>query len=161
MALTRKQRAFIDAYVVNFNATQAAINAGYSQKTAGAIGHENLNKPEIKKEIDAIVQQRIMQRDQALAKLADIATFDISPYIVSYGRLTGIDVQKMVEDGYGHLIRGIKQTSAGTEIQWADPGDALKTILKETHPTGSAEDPEHVSIRIEYADADADTPPTA
>lgn len=50
--LTVKQEKFIDYYVRTGNATQAAISAGYSPKTAYSIGNENLNKPEIKKVIE-------------------------------------------------------------------------------------------------------------
>lgn len=47
--LTKKQKAFVQAYKTNGgNSTQAAIDAGYSQKTAYSIGSENLTKPEIK-----------------------------------------------------------------------------------------------------------------
>lgn len=45
--LTPKQEAFIQEYLVDLNATQSAIRAGYSEKTAKAIGHENLTKPDI------------------------------------------------------------------------------------------------------------------
>lgn len=43
--LTEKQKAFINEYVIDKNATQAAIRAGYSERTAQAIGSENLTKP--------------------------------------------------------------------------------------------------------------------
>lgn len=58
MALTPKQRAFINEYLIDLNATQAAIRAGYSEKTAYAIGQENLKKLEIKEEIDKALQER-------------------------------------------------------------------------------------------------------
>ena len=45
--LTPKQAAFVAEYLVDLNATQAAIRAGYSAKTAGSVGAENLSKPEI------------------------------------------------------------------------------------------------------------------
>ena len=45
MGLTAKQQAFVEAY--DGNATQAALKAGYSPRTAGVIGNENLKKPEI------------------------------------------------------------------------------------------------------------------
>lgn len=51
--LTPKQEKFVAEYLVDLNATQAAIRAGYSEKTASAIGHENLNKPEIASAIAA------------------------------------------------------------------------------------------------------------
>ncbi|MDX1390551.1 MAG: terminase small subunit [Acidobacteriota bacterium] len=47
-SLTEKQRRFVEEYLVDLNATQAAIRAGYSEKTATVIGHENLTKPHIK-----------------------------------------------------------------------------------------------------------------
>lgn len=51
--LTPKEKLFISEYLSNgFNATQAAISAGYSKRTAGVIGNENLNKPYIKQVID-------------------------------------------------------------------------------------------------------------
>jgi phage terminase small subunit len=43
--LTDKQARFVEEYLIDLNATQAAIRAGYSEKTAGAIGIENLAKP--------------------------------------------------------------------------------------------------------------------
>ena len=46
-SLTSKQRAFVFEYPIDLNATQAAIRAGYSRKTAHVIGHENLKKPDI------------------------------------------------------------------------------------------------------------------
>lgn len=51
--MTEKQKRFADEYIVCLNATQAAESAGYSKKTAGSIGQENLKKPEIKSYIDA------------------------------------------------------------------------------------------------------------
>lgn len=51
--LTPKQRAFVDAYFAHgFNATRAAVAAGYSARTAAEIGYENLRKPQIRKAID-------------------------------------------------------------------------------------------------------------
>lgn len=47
MSLTDKQQRFVEEYLVDLNATQAAIRAGYSENTARAIGAENLTKPDI------------------------------------------------------------------------------------------------------------------
>ena len=52
MKLTAKQERFIQEYLIDLNATQAAIRAGYSKKSACAIGLENLGKPMIKQAID-------------------------------------------------------------------------------------------------------------
>lgn len=50
-SLTPKQQRFVEEYLIDLNATQAAIRAGYSEKTAYSVGHENLKKPEIQKAI--------------------------------------------------------------------------------------------------------------
>lgn len=47
MAFTARQLRFVDEYLTDLNATQAAIRAGYSERTAASIGSENLTKPEI------------------------------------------------------------------------------------------------------------------
>ena len=55
MTLTYKQKLFIEFYMSNgMNATQAAISAGYSKKTADVIGSENLVKPNIKAEVERL-----------------------------------------------------------------------------------------------------------
>lgn len=51
MALTAKQQRFVDEYMIDLNATQAAIRAGYSKNTASETGYENLRKPQIADEI--------------------------------------------------------------------------------------------------------------
>lgn len=50
--MNARQKKFCDEYLIDCNATQAAIRAGYSPKTAYSIGQENLKKPELKKYID-------------------------------------------------------------------------------------------------------------
>lgn len=50
--MTEKQKRFCDEYLIDCNATQAAIRAGYSEKTAYSVGNENLKKPELKEYID-------------------------------------------------------------------------------------------------------------
>lgn len=57
--LTGKQRRFVELYCgeYKFNATQAAIKAGYSENTAKAMGCENLTKPDIQEEIQKFMNQ--------------------------------------------------------------------------------------------------------
>jgi len=52
MKLTNKQQRFVEEYLIDHNATQSAIRAGYSVKTAKSIGQENLTKPDIADAID-------------------------------------------------------------------------------------------------------------
>jgi phage terminase small subunit len=54
--LTARQQTFVEEYLVDLNATQAAIRAGYSEKTARSVGSENLTKPDIAAAIQAAQQ---------------------------------------------------------------------------------------------------------
>lgn len=56
--LTPKQKTFVQEYLVDLNATQAAIRAGYSAKTARQVGAENLSKPVIQEFIQAAMNKR-------------------------------------------------------------------------------------------------------
>lgn len=81
MALTEKQRRFVAEYLVDLNATQAAIRAGYAAKRADAMGYENLRKPEIAAAVAEAMQQRAKRteitQDRVLQELARIAFFDL------------------------------------------------------------------------------------
>ena len=81
MALNNKQRRFVDEYLIDLNATQAAIRAGYSAKTAGQIGDENLKKPEIKQAVSDRMKDREQRtgitQDMVLRELAKIGFADI------------------------------------------------------------------------------------
>lgn len=80
MALTKKQEAFVREYLVDLNATQAAIRAGYSEKTAGVIGHENLTKPEINEAVKKAMGDRAerteVTADMVIDELAALAFYD-------------------------------------------------------------------------------------
>lgn len=77
MALTKKQKLFVDEYLIDLNATQAAIRAGYSPDTAKAIGSENLTKPDIRAQIDKAMAERSkrtgVNADRVVMELAKIA----------------------------------------------------------------------------------------
>ena len=67
--MTDKQTIFIAKYLTHFNATRAAIEAGYSEETARQIASENLSKPDIKEVIDSHIKEIIAQTDDKRAKL--------------------------------------------------------------------------------------------
>ena len=67
IAVTDKQKRFCDEYLIDLNATQAAIRAGYSKKTANRIGAENLSKPDIQE----YVQKRLTEKEDSLVAKQD------------------------------------------------------------------------------------------
>lgn len=84
--MTAKQRRFCDEYLIDLNATQAAIRAGYSKKTAYAIGEENLRKPELKKYIEQRMAEKesqlIADQDEVLKYLTSVMRGESSAEVV-------------------------------------------------------------------------------
>lgn len=70
--MTPKQRAFCDYYLASGNATEAAVKAGYSEKTAYSIGAENLKKPEIHQ---FICEHSKSQEDKRVATAQEVLEF--------------------------------------------------------------------------------------
>ena len=79
--LTPKQQLFIDNYLVHFNATKAAIQAGYSEKTAYSIGSELLKKPEISSIVETRLKESRMNSDEVMKMMKDIAGSNINDYM--------------------------------------------------------------------------------
>lgn len=78
--LTAKQTQFVAEYLIDLNATQAAIRAGYSKKTASETGFENLRKPQIAIAISEAQEKRGLRTtvtaDRVIQEIARIAFFD-------------------------------------------------------------------------------------
>ena len=74
--LTAKQQRFCDEYLIDLNATQAAIRAGYSEKAARQIGTENMAKPSIKEYIEKRMEEKekslIADQDEVLKYLTSV-----------------------------------------------------------------------------------------
>lgn len=113
MALTDKQRRFVDEYLVDLNATQAAIRAGYSQKTAASIGEENLRKPDIAKAVQeaqaARAKRTEITQDMVIRELAKIGFSDIRK-IVRWGK-TELRVADAEDDGATEVHHGLALVS--------------------------------------------------
>mgnify|MGYP000920699242 CR=1 FL=1 len=145
MKLTAKQIRFVDEYMVDFNATQAAIRAGYSPKTAAAAAARLLRNVNIQAEI-ARRQKNLQRRteisqDRVVKELARIAFADASDYacIETYmyenkeGSLTPIQVVSpkdtgVLSDDQRAAIAGIKQGANGIEIKLHDKIKALELL---------------------------------
>lgn len=110
--LTAKQKRFCDEYLIDLNATQAAIRAGYSQKTAKVIGSENLSKPAIKEYID----ERMAEKEKRLIADQD----EVLKYLTAVLRGEGHEEMVVVE-GYGE-----GRSKATTVTRDICPKDRLK-----------------------------------
>lgn len=70
MALSKKRKAFINEYLKCWNASEAARKAGYSPRSAGSIGHEILQIPEVRQEIQQRLDEMKMSADEVLMLLS-------------------------------------------------------------------------------------------
>ena len=138
MALTDKQEMFCREYLIDLNATQAAIRAGYSEKTARASGYENLTKPDIQSRITDLKLQRNEQVNidaaYVLRRLVEIDEMDVLDILLENGELkpvmswpkvwrtslSGIDVTEIAGDAAGLLKK----------IKWPDKVKNLELLGK-------------------------------
>lgn len=88
-----KRRRFVEEYVVDLNATKAAIRAGYSARTAGAIGHELLKEPEIQRAVEAQLQ-----------KVSERAEFTAADWLYEVGLIAKSDLGDIM-DFSGDAVR--------------------------------------------------------
>jgi len=78
--LTNKQKVFVSEYLKCWNASEAARRAGYSEKTAYAIGSELLRKPEIKAVVDTCLQEIQMSADEAMVRNTQVGRGDLGDF---------------------------------------------------------------------------------
>lgn len=154
--LSMKNRIFIGEYLRDFNATRAAMAAGYSKKTAYSIGWELLRKPEIqvaiKKYTESIMSDVGLNAQRILMEYMKIAFADITDFI-EFGQEEHIarnkkgEIQKD-EDGKpitfkvnytnfkadaeidGTLISEVKQSKEGVSVKLYDKTKALEVLVK-------------------------------
>ncbi|MEX5410419.1 terminase small subunit [Atlantibacter hermannii] len=127
MALTDKQEMFCREYLIDLNATQAAIRAGYSEKTANEQGAQNLAKLSIQSRISELKAERNdridIDADYVLKRLFEIDQMDVLDILTESGdlrpvaqwpkvwrtTLSGLDVMAMAGDGdTAALLKKIK-----------------------------------------------------
>lgn len=134
--LTPKQRRFVEEYLIDLNATQAAIRAGYSAKTAAVIGAENLRKPNIASAIEA--------RQSALAEKHGVTVERIVMELAKLGFSNMADYMRCMPGGDPYL-----DFSALTRDQAA----ALVEVTVEDYTEGRGEDARDVK-RVKFKLAD-------
>ena len=125
-----KQLAFVEAYLRHFNASRAAIEAGYSEKSAYSQGHRLLKKAEIRAVIESRLAEAAMSADEVLTRLSDMARADIGDFL-------DLDIQRLKRHPQSRLLKRVKrtiktrvigeveETTEVIEIELHDPQSAL------------------------------------
>lgn len=153
MALTDKQEMFCREYLVDLNATQAAIRAGYSEKTARSQANRMLTNVDIEKRIQELMSSRSEQlkvdADYVLKRLVEIDQMDVADILLSNGEikpikdwpkvwritLSGIDVTEVAGDAAGLLKK----------IKWPDKMKNLELLGKHISVQAFKEQVDHRS----------------
>ena len=178
MSVTKKNQVFIAEYLKDLNGTQAAIRAGYSERSARSQACRLLTNADIKAEIDAQIAERIMSADEVKLRLADIARGDMADLMDV--KSSGFTLELMKRDENGELvvkeetklIKKIKQKVTTflaknesqedrevveTELELYNAQEALNTLSKfhglqidRTELTGK--DGKGINITVRYED---------
>lgn len=133
--LTPKQEHFCEEYLIDLNATQAAIRAGYSEKTAYSAGQRLLRNVEIQNRIAELKAERSKRteitQDRVVKELAAMAFAKATDYaqIADVGGKVAIMLTPTAQLTTAQQagIVGIKQTQAGIEVK-LDKTKALELL---------------------------------
>ncbi len=130
MALTGKQATFLAEYLKCWNASEAARRAGYSVHTAGAIGSENLKKPEILAAIERFKAEHIMSAEEAQMELTKQARSDIGDFLAQNGDVVVVDLAKAIEAKKTGLIKKLSQTRTVRTRSDDDVEETISTTIE-------------------------------
>jgi len=123
MKLNERQQRFIDEYIIDLNATQAAIRAGYSERTAYSQGQRLLKNVEIKSAIDKRMKEKtdelIMKQDEILVRLSEQARREAVDHQV-------VVVEKPSFDENGNFL-GVEKKPEVVEVPTQNK-DAIKAL---------------------------------
>lgn len=136
--LTAKQRKFVLRYLANgFHGTEAAVNAGYSQRSASAQATVLLKNPKVQAEIARLMEEYAMPTAEVLARLARLARSSIDVILDDNGR---VDLKKARDAGAADLIKRVtvkrrlnsrREMVEITTVEMYDSQAALGLIAKQ------------------------------
>lgn len=124
--LTAKQKIFVEEYLLDANAVQAATRAGYSKRSVHAQSNALMNKPNVIKAIEAGQQRRSrrtqIDSDYVLRRLGEIDQLDVADILDNVGNVkpvidwpeawrksvSGVDLQEMMSGDTETIVRKIK-----------------------------------------------------
>ncbi|MGG2654769.1 terminase small subunit [Pseudomonas aeruginosa] len=170
MALTKKQRLFVDEYLIDLNATQAAIRAGYSTRRATEIGYQLLQRPEVAQAIQAAMAERSrrteVEADYVIRRLREIDEMDVLDILEDDGSfrsirdwpkawrqfLSGIEIAELFEGrGDDRRIAGVLR-----KVKWPDKLRNLELLSRHVGTESAALDLELKRLDVAKKRAELD-----
>ena len=135
--LTPKQQRFVEEYLIDLNATQAAIRSGYSEKTARQIGEQNLSKLDIQKAIQEAQARREertkIDADYVLQRLVAIDQMDVLDIMDDQMRILPLRDWPKIWRQYISNIENLELSDADgvfKKIKWPDKVKNLELLGK-------------------------------
>jgi phage terminase small subunit len=130
--LTDQQKVFVEEYLASWNATEAYQRAHpkCTRRTARENGSKSLTNTNIRAAVSERLQEKAMDANEVLARLADMARSDMSDYIDIVDGKAILNLAKAKEDGKLHLVKSISPTAHGLRVELHDAQTALEKIGK-------------------------------
>ena len=166
--LTPKQQRFVEEYLIDLNATQAAIRSGYSEKTAKSIGQENLTKPDIQKAIEEAQNKRQEQTQidaaYVLKRLVEIDQMDVLDIMDDDGNVKPLRDWPKIWRQYISNIETISMDDGEgwlKKIKWPDKVKNLELLGKHVsvgafkdkiEHSGDPNNPINMSLKVVFED---------
>ena len=134
MALNEKQERFVREYVVDLNATQAAIRAGYSERTAYSQGSRLMGNMEVRdrvRELKEELQERTeITRDRLVEELSKVAFGDIRGVLSWDESKVTLRPSGLISDDDAASIAEVTESSTGVKVKRADKIRAIDLLSK-------------------------------
>ena len=131
--LTPRQRRFVEEYPTDFNASAASRRAGYSRKTAYAIGHKLLKNAEIQraiqKHVRAATERVDISLDNVLIELARVGFSDITSVVEWDDSGLQLKDSTNLTDDDSHAVAEVRETQGRTSIRMHSKVQALTSLL--------------------------------
>lgn len=145
MAISAQQRKWANEYLKDFNGTEAAIRAGYTEKSAHNTAWRLRKNEEMQEYLRKRMDARLMSADEAMMHLTRIGRAPQHEAMEAYG----YDMARIARE-YADLVRKIKITEGKLggktiTLEFYDRKDALKTILQ---ANGKIDKPGDVSVEV-------------
>ena len=166
--LTPKQQRFVEEYLIDLNATQAAIRSGYSEKTAKSIGQENLTKPDIQKAIEEAQSKRAEQTQidaaYVLKRLVEIDQMDVLDIMDDQMKIRPVNEWPKVWRQYVVNLENLELSDGEgcfKKIKWPDKVKNLELLGKHVsvgafkdkiEHSGDPNNPINMSLKVVFED---------
>lgn len=130
---TYKQKVFIAEYIRTLNGGRSARKAGYKKPYEQA--YENLRKPHIRAAIDKALKELAMPPEEVIARITEEARANVMEFFAlkrtdGGGQYLEVDLEALKNGPFSHLVKGIKFTKHGMEIQINDPLKAQEILAR-------------------------------